>query len=86
MSLFKMHESYNLANLRKLCRDEVKRRFPTAMEGEDYTEYLTFISQESDLLFAERIRQIAAEIEERILGQQKQIIQEVYGCYKKDKK
>ena len=79
LDFFGNRESYNLNNLRKLCRDEIKKKFPSAVDGEDYLEYLTFIGQEADLLFAERLRKIADEIEEKILGPQKKVIQEVYG-------
>ena len=79
LDFFGNRESYNLNNLRKLCRDEVKKKFPAAVDGEDYIEYLNFIADESDLLFCERIRQIADDIENRILGTQKEVIREVYG-------
>lgn len=79
LDFFGNKESYNLNNLRKLCRDEIKKKFPSAVEGEDYLEYLEFIGQESDLLFAERLRKIADDIENRILGTQREIIREVYG-------
>lgn len=83
LDFFGNRESYNLNNLRKLCRDEVKKKFPAAVDGEDYLQYLEFVGQETDLLFAERLRKIADEIEERILGEQRKIIQEVYACEKK---
>lgn len=83
LDFFGNRESYNLNNLRKLCRDEVKKKFPSAVDGEDYLEYLTFIGQEADLLFSERLRKIADEIEEKILGPQKQVIQEVYAYTKR---
>lgn len=83
LDFFGNKESYNLNNLRKLCRDEIKRQFPSAVDGEDYSEYLEFIGQEADLLFSERLRKIADEIEERILGEQRKTIQEVYACEKK---
>lgn len=79
LDFFGNRESYNLNNLRKLCRDEIKKKFPSAVDGEDYVSYLTFISEESDLLFAERLRKIADDIESRILGKQKEVIQEVYN-------
>lgn len=79
LDFFGNRESYNLNNLRKLCRDEVKKKFPSAVDGEDYSEYLKFIGEESDLLFAERLRKVADDIENRILGEQKKVIREVYG-------
>lgn len=82
LDFFGNRESYNLNNLRKLCRDEVKKKFPSAVDGEDYLQYLSYISDESDLLFAERLRKIADDIENRIFGEQKKIIQEVYACEK----
>ena len=83
LDFFGNRESYNLNNLRKLCRDEVKKKFPSAVDGEDYLQYLSYIADESDLLFAERLRTIADDIENRILGEQKKIIQEVYACEKR---
>lgn len=83
LDFFGNRESYNLNNLRKLCRDEVKKKFPSAVDGEDYLQYLSYIADESDLLFAERLRKIADDIENRILGEQKKIIQEVYACEKR---
>lgn len=83
IELFDIKKSYNLNHLRKMCRDEVKAKFPSPIDGEDYLDYLTFIGQEADLLFSERLRKIADEIEERILGPQKQLIQEVYACTKR---
>lgn len=82
LDFFGNKESYNLNNLRKLCRDEIKRQFPSAVDGEDYLQYLSYINDESDLLFAERLRKIADDIENRIFGEQKKIIQEVYACEK----
>lgn len=83
LDFFGNKESYNLNNLRKLCRDEIKRQFPSAVDGEDYGEYLSYISDESDLLFAQRLRKIADDIENRIFGEQRKTIQEVYACEKR---
>lgn len=79
IDLFYIRKSYNLNHLRKICRDEVKAKYPSPMEDEDYVDYLNFLQDESDLLFASRLKDIANEIEERIYGTQKQVMQEVYG-------
>ena len=79
LDLLKKEESYNLAHLRKICRDFVKAKYPSPVDGEDYLDYLEFIQTESDLEFATRIRKIADQIEERIYGKQKEVIREVYG-------
>ena len=79
LDFFYGKESYNLSNLKKLCRDEIKKQYPNSIDGEDYVSYLEFINDETDLLFAQRIREMADEIENRIYGKQKKEIQEVYG-------
>lgn len=79
MMLFKVEESYNLADLKKICREEVKKNFPAPVQDEDYLDYLDFLESETNLLFAERLRKIADEIENAELGEQKRVIQEVYG-------
>ena len=79
MTLFKIEESYNLVNLKEACRESVKKQFPNPIPGEDYSDYIKFISEEADILFAERLEEIAHQIKERIYGEQKRVIQEVYG-------
>lgn len=79
IELFTVKESYNLNHLRKLCRDEVKAKYPSPVDEEDYVSYLEFLKDETDLLFAERIRKMADDIENRIYGTQKQVMREVYG-------
>lgn len=79
MMLFQVQESYNLADLKKICREEVKRKFPAPIPDEDYLDYVAFLESETNLLFAERLRKIADEIEKMELGEQKRVIQEVYG-------
>ena len=79
MNLFQVNESYNLADLKKICKEETKRRFPAPIPDEDYVDYLEFIESETNLLFAERLRKIADEIEKMELGEQKRTICEVYG-------
>ena len=78
MDLFEVTESYNLNTLRRMCRDYVKAKYPSPVEDESYTDYLSFINDESDLLFMEKIREIANQIEQRIYGKQKETIKEVY--------
>ena len=82
LTLFKMEDSYSLVGLRDLCLRETKEKLKP-VEGEDYEEYLEFVQQESDLLFAERLRKIADDIEKRILEPQSQMIKETYrGVFK----
>lgn len=83
IELFKVEDSYNLANLKKICRDCIKSKYPKPVEEEDYLSYLEFLADETDLLFAEKIRKMADDIEARIYGKQKEVIQEVYACGKK---
>ena len=83
LTLFKINESYSLVNLKDLCIRETKERFPKPVDGEEYEDYLDFINQEADLLFAERLRNIALSIEKRILEPQKEAINETYrGIFK----
>ena len=82
IELFDIKKSYNLNNLRKMCRDEVKAKFPSPIDGEDYLDYLAFIQSESNLLFAQRLREVADEIERKEFEPQRQMIQEVYSCEK----
>lgn len=82
LTLFKMEDSYSLIGLRDLCLRETKERLKP-VEGEDYEEYMEMINDESDLLFAERLRKIADDIEKRILEPQSQMIKETYqGVFK----
>lgn len=77
MMLFEIKESYNLVKLREQCREEIKNQFPP-VEDECSYEYGEFLKDESDLLFAQRLKEIAQQIEDRIYGKQKQEIQMVY--------
>lgn len=83
LTLFEIKESYSLVNLKDLCLRETKEKYPKPMDGEDYDEYINYIQDESDLLFAERLRKIADDIEKRILEPQKEMINETYrGVFK----
>lgn len=83
LDLFKIKESYSLINLKDLCLREIKSKYPNPVEGEDYDDWQIFIKDESDLLFAERLRAIADEIEKRVLEPQSQMIRETYdGIFK----
>lgn len=82
LTLFKIEDSYSLVNLRDLCLRETKERIKP-VDGEDYEEYMETIKDEADLLFAERLRKIADDIEKRILEPQSQMIKETYqGVFK----
>lgn len=78
LTLFKMEDSYSLVGLKDLCLKETREKFPKPVDGEEYDEYLEFVQQESDLLFAQRLKDIASNIEKRILEPQKEIINETY--------
>lgn len=67
INLFQVDESYNLAELKKICYDYVKKKY-TRTECEDISDYLSFLQDEADLEFAIRIKKIASDIEKRILG------------------
>lgn len=83
LNLFEIKESYSLVNLRDLCLRETKEKFPNPVDGEEYEEYLAMVQDEADLLFAERLRKIADDIEKRILEPQSQMIKETYiGIFK----
>lgn len=83
MTLFEIGESYSLVGLKDLCLRETKQKFPKPVDGEDWEEYNLMIQDESDLLFAERLRKIADDIERRVLEPQSQMIRETYeGVFK----
>lgn len=81
-TLFEMKDSYSLVGLKDLCLKEVKSQM-SPVDGEDMDEYIKTIKDEADLLFAERLRIIADDIEKRILKPQSQMIRETYdGIFK----
>ena len=81
-TLFEIKDSYSLVGLRDLCVRETKERIKP-VEGEDMDEFQAFIRDEADLLFAERLKKIAEDIEKRILEPQSEIIRETYrGVFK----
>ena len=83
MTLFEIGESYSLVGLKDLCLRETKQKFPKPVDGEDWDEYNIMIQDESDLLFAERLRKIADDIERRVLEPQSKMIKETYeGVFK----
>ncbi|MBO7712525.1 MAG: hypothetical protein J6S85_03095 [Methanobrevibacter sp.] len=83
MTLFEIGESYSLVGLKDLCLRETKQKFPKPVDGEDWEEYNLMIQDESDLLFAERLRKIADDIERRVLEPQSKMIKETYeGVFK----
>ena len=82
LTLFKIEDSYSLVGLRDLCFRETKEIYKP-VDGQDYDEFEKDLRDEADLLFAERLRKIADDIEKRILEPQKQMIQETYrGVFK----
>ena len=82
LTLFKMEDSYSLVGLRDLCLKEIKEQMKP-MDGEDWDEFVKTVQEEADLLFAERLRKIADDIERRILEPQRQMIRETYqGVFK----
>lgn len=81
-TLFEIKDSYSLVGLRDLCIRETKERIKP-VEGEDMDEFQAFIRDEADLLFAERLKKIAEDIEKRILEPQSEMIRETYrGVFK----
>lgn len=81
-TLFEIKESYSLVNLRDLCLRETKERIKP-VDGEDMDEFQAFVRDEADLLFAERLKKIAEDIEKRILEPQNEMIRETYrGIFK----
>ena len=82
LTLFKIEDSYSLVGLRDLCLRETKENYKQ-VDGEDINEFEKELRDEADLLFAERLRKIADDIEKRILEPQSQIIKETYrGIFK----
>ena len=82
LTLFKIEDSYSLVGLRDLCLRETKENYKQ-VDGEDFDEFERELRDEADLLFAERLRKIADDIEKRILEPQSQMIQETYrGVFK----
>jgi len=81
-TLFEIKDSYSLIGLRDLCLRETKERIKP-VDGEDMDEFQAFIRDEADLLFAERLKKIAEDIEKRILEPQSEMIRETYkGVFK----
>lgn len=78
-TLFKLTNSYDIKILKDVCRAEIKKQFPKAVEEEDYSDYLEFIEDETNLLYAQRLREIADEIENRVLKPQKLKIKCLYS-------
>ena len=82
LTLFKIEDSYSLVGLRDLCLRETKENYKQ-VDGEDINEFEKELRDEADLLFAERLRKIADDIEKRILEPQSQMIKETYrGIFK----
>lgn len=82
LTLFKMEDSYSLIGLRDLCLREMKEQMKP-IDGEDWDEFNKNVQDEADLLFAERLKKIADDIEKRILEPQRQMINETYkGVFK----
>lgn len=82
LTLFKIEDSYSLVGLRDLCLRETKENYKQ-VDGQDFDEYIEELRDEADLLFAERLRKIADDIEKRILEPQSQMIKETYrGVFK----
>lgn len=66
-TLFELDNSYSLVKLKENCRNYVKEKLPSPVDGQDYDEYLKELKDETDLEFAYRLRKIADDIEKRIL-------------------
>lgn len=86
LKLLEIEESYNLNNLRNICSEFVKKKFPCPVEDEEFDDYLQMIQDEADLEFAARLRKIADDIENRILNPMRKEIKEVYKDLTNDKK
>lgn len=79
LELLEVKQSYSLVNLKDICFEEIKKQYPKALEEEEQEEYLDFIHDEAMLLFAERMRGLAQEIEDRIYNKQKEDIKILYS-------
>lgn len=78
LKLLEVEETYNIGDLREICREFVRKKFPKPTEDEDIDEYMEFLNDEADLEYVARLRKIADDIESRILNPMKKNIQEIY--------
>ena len=76
-----LEDSYSIENLWDKCYTATKKKYPKAMECEDYSSYVEFVNDETDLLYAEQLKDIANRIENRIYGKQRQEIDLIYDEY-----
>lgn len=78
LALFNLQNSYSIENLRDKCYMEIKKKYPRALSCESFDDYSSFIEDETDLLYAEHLKEIAKRIEDRIYGRQKAEIDSIY--------
>lgn len=79
LNLIEVEKTYSLVGLKDSCMLYVKRKYPKPAEEESWEEYESFLRDEADLEFVERLREIANQIENRVLNPMKKDIRAVYG-------
>lgn len=73
-----LENSYSIENLRDKCYLEIKKKYKKPMDCESFDDFCQFIEDETDLLYAYKLKEIAERIENRIYGEQKKIIDQAY--------
>lgn len=65
IDLFNIEETYNLANLKQICYEFVKKKY-TRVDCEDYDEFMEFLDIEAKYEYIERLRKIADNMEKEL--------------------
>ena len=74
-----LQDSFSIDGLYDKCYMATKKRYPRAMECESQDDYINFVNDEADLLYASQLKDIAQRIEDRIYNRQKEEIDSIYG-------
>lgn len=78
LELLEVKQTYSLLHLKDMCFDETRKQYPKAVEGELQEEYLEFVRSEAMMLFAQRLRELADDIERKELEPIKKNIKIMY--------
>ena len=65
IDLFNSEETYNLADLKRICYDYVRKKY-TRVDCEDYDEFMEFLDIEAKYEYVARLRQIANKLEKEL--------------------
>ena len=74
-----LEDSFSIDGLFDKCYVATKKRYPRAMECESQDDYINFVNDEAELLYASQLKDIAQRIEDRIYSKQKSEIDSIYG-------